>query len=350
MTVTGARPRGTAASVTEGLRRVISAPAVLAGVWMVTVLAALPLAVTLQRAISADLGASLEAEQAVRGVNWDWWQEFQFRHPWASDTFQPTVIGFAAPLRNLSAWLAGDWAEWPVAAAAAVYIAAWMFLLGGVIDRYARQRRLRTHGFFGVSGVFFFRFLRLGILAALVWTFVFGIVHDWLFESALPWVTRDLSVERTAFIWWVIFAALFVLLAAAIMLVFDYAKVRAVVEDRRSMIGALIAAGRFVRRHPGAAVGPFLANAALFAVVLAAYAVAAGGAGGGETWRVLGGLLLAQLYVLARIVVKLSFYASAVVVLQDRLAHAAWTAAPQPIWPDSPAVEAIVNAAPAAPR
>lgn len=345
-----ARPRGTIATVAEGLRRVISAPAVLFGVWLVTVVAALPLAITLHRAIAADLGSSVEAAQAVRGVNWDWWQEFQFRHPWASDTFQPTVIGFAAPLRNLSAWLAGDWADWPITAAAALYVAAWMFLLGGVLDRYARQRRLRTQGFFGTSGVFFFRFLRLAVLAALVWTLVFGIVHGWLFETAYPWLTRDLTVERTAFLWWLVCAFVFVLLASAVMLVFDYAKVRAVVEDRRSMIGALVAGARFVWRHPGAATGAFAANGVLFVLVLAAYALTAGGAGGGETWRVLGGLVLAQVYMLARLVVKLSFYASATVVFQDRLAHAAWTAPPQPVWPDSPTVEAITNAAGPPPR
>ena len=341
----GVRPRGVAATVAEGLRRVVSAPAVLLGVWLVTVLAALPLTLALQRAIAADLGPSLEAEQAVRGVNWDWWQEFQFRQPWASDTFQPTIIGFAAPLRNISAWFAGDWGGWPVAAAAAIYVGAWVFLVGGVLDRYARHRRLRAHGFFGASGVFFFRFLRLAVLAALVWGFVFGVVRGWLFETAYPWLTRDVTVERTAFLWWLLLALAFALLAGAVMLLFDYAKVRAVVEDRRSMIGALMAAARFVRRHPGATIGVFTANTGLFVLVLAAYALAAGGAGGGETWRVLGGLLLAQLYVLARLVVKLSFYASAIVLFQDRLSHAAWTAAPQPVWPDSPAVEAIADAA-----
>lgn len=38
-------------------------------------------------------------------------------------------------------------------------------------------------------------------------------------------------------------------------LVFDYAKVRAVIEDRRSAIGALAAGWRFIKRNPGSAIG-----------------------------------------------------------------------------------------------
>jgi hypothetical protein len=45
----------------------------------------------------------------------------------------------------------------------------------------------------------------------------------------------------------------------------------------------------------------------------------------------------------------LAAYASATVLFQSRLAHAEYTAAPPLVWPDSPAAEAIVNAAPTRP-
>ena len=61
-------------------------------------------------------------------------------------------------------------------------------------------------------------------------------------------------------------------------LIFDYAKVRAVVEDRRSMIGALVAGWRFVRRHPGAAIGLYALDALLFLSVIGVYFLAAPGA------------------------------------------------------------------------
>ena len=67
-------------------------------------------------------------------------------------------------------------------------------------------------------------------------------------------------------------------------MLFDYAKIRTVVEDRRSVIGALLAAGRFVRRRPGATLGLYLLTGLLFVAVLAVYAIAAPGAEGGGAW------------------------------------------------------------------
>jgi hypothetical protein len=332
--------------VVAGLVRVGRAPAVLAGAWLITAATALPLAITLHQAIAADLGSSMAAVQASQGVNWDWWQEFATRRPAVAGTFQPFIIGFAAVLANISAFLDGDGPEWPVAGAVAAYIAAWSFVLGGVLDRYARQRRTGVHGFFAVSGVFFFRFLRLGVLAASAWLVLFGPIHGALFEWLYPWLTRDLTVERTAFAWRMGLYLIFASLAALVMLLFDYARVRAVVEDRRSMVGALVASARFLRRHRWAAGGAFLINAALFGAVVAFYGLVAPRAPGGSPLALVHVVLVGQLYVLARLAVKLSFYASAVVLFQERLAHASYTAAPNPVWPDSPAVESLDNAAP----
>ena len=118
---------------------------------------------------------------------------------------------------------------------AVVYGAAWLFLWGGILDRYARRRRVGAHAFFGTCGVFFFRFLRLALIAAITYWFFFGIVHGVLFDRLYPWLTRDLDTERTAFLIRVMLYVIYAALLAAIVLLFDLAKARAVVEDRRSM-------------------------------------------------------------------------------------------------------------------
>ena len=43
---------------------------------------------------------------------------------------------------------------------------------------------------------------------------------------------------------------------------------------------------------------------------------------------------------------KLVFFASQTAFFQRSLAHADYTAAPTPLWPESPAAEEIINAAP----
>jgi len=53
-----------------------------------------------------------------------------------------------------------------------------------------------AHGFFAASGTFFFRFLRLGIVAAAAYWFLFAYVHQWLFTKWYVNMTRDVPVER----------------------------------------------------------------------------------------------------------------------------------------------------------
>jgi len=55
------------------------------------------------------------------------------------------------------------------------------------------------------------------------------------------------------------------------------------------------------------------------------------------------GFAIAQLYVIARIVLKLQFASSQTALFQASLAHATYTAAPAPGWPESPAAEAVAR-------
>src|SRR5262249_44835351 len=160
--------------------------------------------------------------------------------------------------------------------------------------------------------------LRLGLVQLAVYTFLFGTVHELLFDRAYLNLTHDVNVERTAFLIRLALYLIFGVLVAASALVFDYAKVRAVVEDRRSALGALGAAFGFTRRNAGAAIGLFALNFLLFAAVVAVYAIAAPGAGGGglSIWI---GLAIGQLYILARLWVKLLFWASETALFQSRL-------------------------------
>ena len=324
----------------DGVRRVFAAPAVVAGVFLITLLAALPLAITMRGMIETHLGRSLRSEAVAESVDTDWWQEFTSQTSWLGTTFTPSVIGFAATLDSVSSVLDARPQQVQVTGALAVYLVVWVFLSGGVIDRFARQRRTRAHGFFAAAGVFFWRFLRLGVIAGIVYWFLFAYVHEWLFDDLYRWLTRDLAVERTAFLWRAALYLLFGLTLIKTTLVFDYARIRMVVEDRRSAIGSLAAALGFIVRRRGRVFGLYAMNALVFVVLIAVWALVAPGAGGAgvSMWV---GFALSQAYVLARLLLKLQFIASQTALFQRSLAHAVYTAAPEPMWPESPAAEAI---------
>ncbi len=324
----------------EGWRRVAAAPAIVAGVFVLTFVLAWPLALTMQGLLDTHLGRSLMSEEAADAVNYDWWQEFTAQAGGLGTTFTPAIIGFAASLDNISGILDGELEIVPVAGAIALYLAGWTFLAGGILDRYARQRTTRAFGFFAASGVYFFRFLRLAVIAGFVYWWLFAYAHEWLFVDRLPDLTRDLNVERTAFLWRLLFYLLFGALLVLANVVFDYAKVRLVVEDRRSALGALAAATRFIRRNPWRVLGLYALNGLTFLTVLGVWAMVAPGAGGTglSLWT---GFAIGQLYLLARLLVKLHFLASETSLFQASLAHASYTAAPAPVWPESPAAETL---------
>lgn len=324
----------------DGVRRVVAAPCVLAGVFVVTCVLALPLALTLRTSLQDHLGSSLEANAAADGVNYDWWQEFSNQAHGLSTTFSPSIIGFAAVLDNISGILDGQGKIVALAGVLATYLCVWTFLLGGIIDRYARQRPTRAHGFFAAGGVFFFRFLRLAIVAGLVYSFLYLHVHDWLFDHWFVSATRDLDSERAAFAWRVLMYVIFGALLLLVNVLMDYAKVRAVVEDRRSAIGALAAAVRFCWRHKVSVAVVYGLNVLLFLVVIAIWAVVAPGAGGAgaSMWM---RFAVAQIYLLARLFLKLQFVASQTSLFQASLAHARYSAAPAVVWPESPAAAEI---------
>src|SRR5207247_9106264 len=110
----------------------------------------------------------------------------------------PTIIGFGAVLDNLSAFLDNDSRPVVIVGAASAYIVLWIFLAGGISDRYARDRATRAHGFFAASGVFFFRFLRLAAVMWAVYAVLFGYAHAWLFGTGFAAMYAHVTGERRA--------------------------------------------------------------------------------------------------------------------------------------------------------
>jgi hypothetical protein len=334
------------AAFREGLRRTSGAPALLAGTFAMTLMVSLPLAYALHGMLEAHLGSSLAAEAAASGTNPAWWREFQAQATGLGTTFLPSITGFGAVLNNLSGFLDLERPAATIIGVTVAWMVLWSFLTGGIVDRLARAKRTRSQGFFGACGQHFWRLLRLGVAALIVYAILFGYVHGWIFDDAYGALTREVTLERTAVAIRFTGYAIFGVLLLVCNVIFDYARIRLVVEDRRSAIGAVLAGGRFVGRHLGQVLGLYLLNALAFLVLVLLYAGVVPGAprSGVGMWLTLG---LGELYILGRHYVKLLFYASQTAFFQGALAHAAYTAAPVPVWPDSPAAEMIGNADPA---
>ena len=321
----------------EGWRRVWRAPALAIGALGASFLLALPLGLVMERALKAHLGSSVEADAAATGWNAGWAAEFGAQAQGVGQTFNYEFLGFGGTLAIISG-IADRVALDPALAAAAVMsIALWVFLSGGVIDRLARGRPVGAAHFFGACGVYFWRFLRLAVFIGAAYWVLFRWLHPFLFGRVYHHFTRDMTQEMSGIALRTLLYAVFLIAVAFVSVVADFAKTRAVVEDRRSMVGAIGAALRFIRRRPFRVTGLYLLNGIAFIVILRLWLQSAPPATA-PAWFA---LLVTQLYLLLRVWAKLAFMASEVVFFQGELAHAEYSKTPEIVWPDSPAAEAI---------
>jgi hypothetical protein len=329
-------------ALVHGVKRVASAPVVLVCVYLATLITVLPLSLMMRDSIARQLGNSLAANEAARGFNARWLADYQSQAGEVGKTLRTTVIGFAAVLDNLSAVVDREGRPPAILWLGAAYLLLWLYLTGGIVDRYARDRTTGTSQFFSACGVYFTRFLRLAPLIAATYYVLFAYVHPLLFNDLYGALTRDVTAERTAFLYWVMLCAVFGAFLLTANVTFDYAKVRAIVEDRRSMIGALAASLRFIGRNFPAVATLYVANAAVFLGVLLVYAVLAPGVGG-TALRIALGVIIAQLYLLARLWARLVFTASQTSLFQARLAHIGYVASAPVRAPEAPVVEQVVG-------
>ncbi len=332
-----AASRSRSGAFLDGLMRVKRAPWLVIGLWLATVLVALPFAMMLQALIGEHLGASLAAQSAADGVNFDWWNEFLAQTSGIGVSFVPAILGFAAVMKNLSAIA-------DTHAAPDGRRHRGLGAHGGVAvpdrrgdgssrprsrhRRRARSSRPAASTRSGSSGWRSSPPRRIGCCSCRI--------TSGCSTGLYPALIENVTLERTAFFYRAGLYALFVAPLLLVNLIIDYAKVRAVVEDRRSMIGAIVAGWRFVRRHPGAAIGLYAVDAVLFLLVIGLYFLAAPGA----NYNVLA-FGVGQLYIVLRVIVRLQFAASQIALFQGRLAHAGYVARPVAQWPDSPAAEAL---------
>lgn len=295
-----------------GLRLVLHTPSLLAWVYFTTLVVAFPLTLAMKHLLQVSFEGSLVEDSLRRGFDLSWYEEFAAGSTGLGKTFGPWVVGILPALSNLERLLDGELhqVDPAVAGAGIVMVLAWSLLLGGILSRFAHEEEPHSRsGFLAQGGLFFWRFLRLAVISGLLsWGIFRGIgqpLHGWI-ETA----TRDTTVERTALIYTVLAYALVGLLFLVTQLVLDYARISLVVEERRSVLLALVRALGFVKDHHRSVLGLYLPLAAAALLWFLAYAWLAPGPNQSTWTAVLLAFSFGQAYLLGRWILKLWFLAS----------------------------------------
>lgn len=205
----------------------------------------------------------------------------------------------------------------------------WLALSGGALDRLARARPVGVAGFFTATGVLIFRLVRLAVLlGGTTWIIVREFIPLLEATTGAPGQSHPSLV------------AVEVALLGLLAIVGDVAQVRMAVEDRRSALSAVAAAGRFVARRAARLLALYVLNlvpAVAIIWLIGEASVATSGTHPDVTIAIIWMALVVEA------VIRLGFMATAIAFFQNELAHAGYTARPIPTWPDSPGVEAIAD-------
>jgi len=117
---------------------------------------------------------------------------------------------------------------------AALFALFMLFVSGGILQEYRQDRKLSTGDFFGASGSFFWRFVRLTLFSlvpfALLGNTYLGI------EKASDYLGDKAVADQVGFVVWLLGIIVLVLITLFVRLWFDIAKVDAVARDERRML------------------------------------------------------------------------------------------------------------------
>jgi hypothetical protein len=269
-------------------------------------LVALPLALVLGNRLEAALVTQPPIDLNAEEIDADWWREYRAHGQGLSATFTPAIVGFAAPLDHLSAMLDGRAPGWTLAVPVAAYGVMWALLWGGVLHRFTRARAMRLREVWSACLRHFPAFLAVSALAAATVAVLYLTVHRWLFGAVYAWILTVVTTEAGALSARIVLYVIFGALLAYVGLCADYTRVSLLAGGGASLGEAWRIVAKLFRRHAGTVLALFVVNATVFVVLLAAYGVL------DERFRGWRGVLLAQAFVVARVVLRLVNAASQV--------------------------------------
>jgi hypothetical protein len=287
-----------------GLWSVGRAPLVVGGVVLATLLATVPFALVVAGELEAALVNQPEIDLQAQEIDAEWWMEFRRHASGLVATFTPAVLGFAAPLANISDLLDATPRPWALAVPVLVYALVWAFLWGGLLTRFVRGAPIGVTAAVRASLRHLPAFIAISLAAGLALILLYVTLHPLLFSVLYERIAASANSEVTAFTARVLLYVLFAAALASVGLIADYARVLLVTRDAASVAQALRTSLHFVMRHKAAVVTLAALSLGVFVMMLAAYGIVDRRFGG---WR---GVLLAQAFIVARLALRLATAAS----------------------------------------
>ena len=285
-------------AIALGVTAVARAPATILVIYMALLAVVLPAAGIVAAALESSFdGRALE--RVMPGQADAAWIE-RAGHATRSasgNTLSPAIVGFAAQIANVADLIEGR-SGGPIAVVPfAAWFVVWTLLLGGVLHRFARGTAVSSRAFLTACGRHFPPFAALAIGTLLVYA-VGAAVYRAAPVNVRPWLLVPLIAG-----------------VGVATLIASYARARVAIDDANVRV-AVASSVRLLRSTPLAVVTHAGAALAAWGVLMGGLAGLELAVGAGGSWRP---VLVAQVYLAARIVLRLIWEASAVALVRMHL-------------------------------
>jgi hypothetical protein len=280
--------------------------------YIINLLFSLLLAIPMYNSLQNSLGQSEAGSRMAEGFDYIWWQEFKDDAKGLETTFSPSIIGKGAILNNLESLIQMRFFFIPplLMAVGLFYIIFRVFLAGGILTTFNQDMPKFTRREFTLgAGTHFFRFLALMLLSwgliVAIGTFFLGSIHTLIDDIA----SESIS-EVTPFILRLALSVLTFAFLLFVQMVFDYARINIVMEEKRNIFKSALEALGFVFKHPFSTFGLFYLIFLIQAAVTVVYILLRETIPESNFPLVLAAFFIQQLFIFAVIWIRCLLYSS----------------------------------------
>jgi len=323
-------------SLTHGIVNVNRTKRMVLFAWMLNVTLALALALPLFSQLNAYLRQSVRGDELLNGFSANWYESWQadMQGSELAPLVDYSILGYAPFLSHSEAVLAGTVVKTTgrffytlvanrsfiplnlLTMMTFLYVLVSTFLAGAFIGTYIKDYRLSFTEFLMEGARYFGRFFRLSLLSLVLYFVLFLWLFDWA-SGKIPAWTANAPSEMTPFVYYIVKNILVLLSLALLTMCVDYAKIRIVAEDRISALMALVAGARFALKNFSKTFGLYLALAFIGVAMIALYAVLERQIPQHSYGMILLAFVLGQLYLILRMWLKATWYASQTALFQS---------------------------------
>ena len=223
---------------------------------IINIIFALVLSIPMFYTLQDSFGDSKVGENMLEGFDTLWYGEFRNEVSGFASSFSPSIMGIGAILNNFVTIERGNLFNIrsipnTIFLLGVIYLLFGAFLNGGILGAFnSPERKFSFGNFFEDCGKYFIRFFFLMIIAVACYLVLQRFFFPWLNSafSSLGWV-KNATEEKIPFLFDRLKNLIFVIILFFIGMLFDYAKIITVVEQRRNIIASFFRSLGFILTH-----------------------------------------------------------------------------------------------------